>query len=92
MTNSLLDRTAAHRVRAGLNGTSRYGVKQLVYDEAVADIEDAIQRQKTLKHGVKQWTVNLFERNNPQWIDGYPALLAQLGNKALWVREYAGIV
>ena len=92
MTNSLLDRTAAHRVRAGLNGTSRYGVKQLVYDEAVADIEDAIQRQKTLKHGVKQWTVNLFERDNPQWIDLNPALLAQLGNKALWVREYAGIV
>jgi putative endonuclease len=80
VTNDLLGRVAAHRERTGSRFTSRYGVKMLVYYEPFADVEDAIQREKTLKHYVRQWKINLIERENPHWADLYSALLALPGN------------
>jgi hypothetical protein len=34
----------------------------------------AIQREKTLKHYVRAWKINLIERTNPHWVDLYPTL------------------
>ena len=82
VTNNLLARIAAHRDGIGSKFTSRYGVTKLVHYETFADIDEAIQREKTLKHWVRQWKINLIERDNPQWIDHYAALLALPGNSA----------
>jgi len=30
---------------------------------------------------VRQWKINLIERENPRWADLYPALLALPGNR-----------
>jgi hypothetical protein len=49
----------------------------LVYFEEFARIEDAIQREKSLKHYLRSWKINLIERLNPQWIDLYPGLAAR---------------
>jgi len=49
----------------------------LVYFEEFNDIEQAIQREKTLKHYVRAWKINLIERVNPQWVDLYPGLLSR---------------
>ena len=50
VTNDLLGRVEAHRAGTGSQFTARYGVKTLVYYAPFADIEAAIQREKTLKH------------------------------------------
>ncbi len=80
VTNQLLDRVEAHRRGEGSRFTSRYGVGRLVHYEEFADIEAAIQREKTLKHYVRQWKINLIERDNPHWEDLYPKLRALPGN------------
>ena len=82
VTNDLLGRVEAHRKGTGSRFASRYGVKMLVYSEPFASIDEAIQREKTLKHYVRQWKLKLIERENPHWVDLYPALLALPGNRA----------
>ena len=37
-------------------------------------MRQAIQREKTLKHYVRDWKINLIERTNPHWVDLYPTL------------------
>jgi hypothetical protein len=37
-------------------------------------IEDAIQREKSLKEWPRQWKINLIERLNPHWQDLFPAM------------------
>ncbi len=83
VTNDLLGRIEAHHAGTGSRFTSRYAIKMLVYTEPFADIKTAIQREKTLKHYVRQWKINLIERENPHWTDLYPALLALPGNRVV---------
>jgi len=80
VTNDLLGRGEAHRAGLGSGFTSKYGVNRLVYFEPFDDIEEAIQREKTLKHWVRRWKINLIERDNPHWVDLYPSLRALPGN------------
>lgn len=75
MTNNI----ELHREGKGSAFTRRYHVHMLVYFEEFNDIVFAIQREKTLKHYVRDWKINLVERENPQWIDLYPGLLARYG-------------
>ena len=81
VTNDLLGWVEAHRAGTGSQFTSRYGLKMLVHYEPFADIDAAVQREKTLKHYVRQWKINLIERENPHWADLYPTLLALPGNR-----------
>ena len=69
LTGDLLRRVSEHR--DGLVGgfTRRYGVKMLVYFEDMESIMAAIQREKTLKHWVRRWKLNLIEAGNPEWRD-----------------------
>ena len=73
--SDLLRRVSEHR--DGLVGgfTRRYGVKMLVYFEDMESIMAAIQREKTLKHWVRRWKLNLIEAGNPEWRD----LLDEIG-------------
>ena len=79
VTNDILGRTERHRTGEGSRFTSRYGVGMLVYFEEFADVNEAIQREKSLKRYLRQWKINLIEQSNPQWIDLYPGLLARHG-------------
>ena len=81
VTNNLIGRIEAHRAGTGSKFTSRYRVHTLVYYEPVREIEDAIQREKTMKHWNRAWKINLIERDNPRWVDLYPALLGPLGHR-----------
>ena len=49
-------------------------MNQLVWFEAHSFIDDAIQREKSLKAWPRQWKINLIERSNPHWDDLFPAL------------------
>jgi len=79
VTNNILGRTQMHREGAGSRFTTKYRVKMLVYYEEFADVRQAIQREKTLKHYVREWKINLIEHENPFWVDLCPGLLAARG-------------
>jgi putative endonuclease len=79
VTNNILGRAEMHRAGKGSRFTSRYGVSMLVYFEEFASIEEAIQREKTLKHYLREWKIKLIEQSNPQWVDLYPGLVARRG-------------
>jgi putative endonuclease len=86
VTNDILGRVGRHREGIGSRFTSRYGVHQLVWFEEFADVEEAIQREKSLKRYLRAWKINLIERTNPHWADLYPALLAKHGIPAAATR------
>ena len=72
----LPERTFAHKQGRGSTFTSRYKINQLVYYEPYGDIENAIQREKTLKTWKRQYKINLIEQANPNWADLYESLNA----------------
>jgi putative endonuclease len=67
-------RIEQHRSGKGSAFTRKYRVYMLVWFEEFADVREAIQREKTLKHYTRAWKVNLIERTNPHWVDLYPTL------------------
>jgi putative endonuclease len=74
VTNDLARRVGEHRDGTASAFTRRYEVHRLVWFEQHGDINTAIQREKTLKHYVRDWKINLIERENLHWADLYPAL------------------
>jgi putative endonuclease len=49
--------------------TARYRLTRLVWAERHDDIHTAIQRERTMKHWPRAWTVALIEATNPEWED-----------------------
>jgi putative endonuclease len=64
VTSNLVGRTTQHREGYFKGFTKKYGIHRLVWYEEFAEIDDAIQREKTMKHWSRQWKVNLIEREN----------------------------
>jgi len=69
VTNDLVRRVYEHREGLGDGFTKRHGVKMLVYFEMFEGIEQAIQREKTMKRWTRAWKLNQIERDNPTWRD-----------------------
>ena len=76
VTNDLIRRIYEHREGSGESFTKRYGIDRLVYFETHDSIEAAIVREKKLKHWKRDWKTDLIERDNPDWHDLYPDLVA----------------
>ena len=74
VTNDLLRRVHEHREGLVDGFTKTHGVKCLVYYEPHKDIQQAIQREKTMKHWSRAWKIALIERDNPQWVDLWDGL------------------
>ena len=74
VTNDLYRRVTEHREGLGSKFTKKYGVTKLVWFQAFGYIEDAIQREKSLKRWRRDWKTNLIERTNPDWHDLFPAM------------------
>ncbi|MBV9860456.1 MAG: GIY-YIG nuclease family protein [Alphaproteobacteria bacterium] len=75
VTGDLAKRTWEQREGVIDGFTSRYNPKRLVYAEHHADIRNAIQREKNIKHWPRAWKIELIESQNPEWLDLYDALL-----------------
>ena len=74
VTADLAKRAWQHR-QGMLDGfTDRYGVTLLVWYERHERIEDAIQREKNIKHWPRKWKVDLIEGMNAEWRDLYEDL------------------
>ena len=74
VTNDLARRVYEHKEGPGRGFTKRYGVKTLVHVEPFDRAEEAIQREKQLKHWNRAWKVALIEQGNPDWEDLYGRL------------------
>lgn len=74
VTNDVVRRVYEHREGLVDGFTKQYGVKTLVYVETHDRAEQAIQREKSLKHWNRDWKVKLIERENPYWEDLYEGL------------------
>ena len=74
VTHGIFKRIDEHRTGFGSAFTKKYKVHSIVWFEEFADFREAIQREKTLKHYVRDWKINLIERTNPHWVDLYHTL------------------
>ena len=74
VTNDLLRRTTEHKASARPGFTCRYGVKMLVYFEVFENFDQAIYREKQIKHWNRAWKIALIERKNPRWEDLAPKI------------------
>lgn len=74
VTNDIARRAFEHRNSAVAGFTKRYGCKLLVWYEAHASIEAAIQREKSIKRYPRQWKLNIITEVNPEWADLYGKL------------------
>ena len=69
VTNDLVRRVYEHR-NDFVPGFSRtYHTHSLVYFEQTGSIESALNREKRLKHWLRQWKIGLIEQANPAWND-----------------------
>jgi len=76
VTSNLAARIFEHREGRGSAFTKRYGVHRLVWYEAHGRIEDAIQRETSLKRWKRSWKIALIVAMNPLWEDLYETLNA----------------
>lgn len=69
VTNSLTRRISEHSSGMGSSFTHKYNCTKLVYYERFPDIEQAIAREKQLKHYKREWKDALVNSVNPDWRD-----------------------
>ena len=69
VTNDLSRRLQEHKNGELIGFTKQYHVHTLVYFEEYFDIEDAIAREKQLKHWRREKKIELVEQTNPEWDD-----------------------
>ena len=75
VTSDLHRRVYEHREGVFLGFTSDHHCRRLVWYEVHESIAQAMQRERTLKHWLRDWKLVLIERENPDWIDLYPTLV-----------------
>lgn len=69
ITNDMGKRLAHHRAGRGSKFVGEYKVFRLVYIETYDRPDEAIAREKQLKHWNRDWKIRLIEQENPEWQD-----------------------
>ena len=69
ITNDLARRVYEHRRHLTQGFTNTYHVTRLVYFEELADVRDAIAREKQIKGWIRARKIQLIEQRNPTWED-----------------------
>jgi putative endonuclease len=69
VTNNLLRRIQQHREGTVDSFTAKYRIHRLVYFEHFKHINNAIAREKYLKHYTRKEKITLIESTNPTWED-----------------------
>jgi putative endonuclease len=72
VTNSLHRRVLEHRKQTPGSFTARYKITRLVSFESYQYINNAIAREKELKHWTRGQKITLIESNNPIWEELMP--------------------
>ena len=74
VTNNLIGRVADHQAGVASKFTRMYGVRMLVWYEPHDRIENAIQRETSIKRWPRKWKLDLIEKDNPKWRDLFQEL------------------
>ena len=69
VTSDLYNRIRQHRAGTFDGHTKKYGLTRLVWFEPQETMVAAIKREKSLKRYMRDWKINLIERDNPGWLD-----------------------
>src|SRR6185437_11095672 len=72
LTNNLRKRIFQHRKQTPGTFTARYKINRLVYFEHYQYINNAIAREKELKHWTRAQKIALIESTNPTWEELFP--------------------
>ena len=72
VTNSLATRVAQHRQAIPGTYTAKYNITRLVYFEFFQYIQNAINREKELKHWTRAQKIALITSANPTWEELLP--------------------
>lgn len=75
VTSDLTKRIHEHKSVDIAGFTKKYHTHDLVYFEEHTSIEEAIKREKRLKHWKRDWKIQLIEKDNPEWKDLYESIL-----------------
>lgn len=76
VTSNLIKRVYEHKQAAIECFTSKYDCKKLVYYEAHATMESAINREKQIKAGSREEKIKLIESMNLFWKDLYEDIIS----------------
>ena len=76
ITSNLQKRIWEHKNKANDGFSKKYNLTKLVYFEVYDDPENAIKREKRLKFWLRNWKVELIEKENPNWNDLYKDICA----------------
>lgn len=69
ITNDLNRRLYEHKTEQIEGFTKKYHLHKLVYFEEYSNVKDAIEREKQLKHWVRNKKNSLIQEQNPNWDD-----------------------
>ena len=76
VTRDLIKRVHEHRAHAVPGFTRDHGITRLVYFEQHEDVREAIAREKRLRRWRRDWKLELIEKQNEDWHDLWPGLVA----------------
>ena len=74
VTSDLPQRVWLHKNGAYDGFTKKYDVRNLVWREFHATMDEAIEREKALKKWRREWKIALIEKANPDWLDLRPSI------------------
>ncbi len=69
VTNDLERRVYEHKHKLIKGFTKKYNITRLVYYEVIADVRDAISREKQIKSWGRRKKLALMQSMNPRWRD-----------------------
>lgn len=75
VTSDLVQRVYEHKNDLVEGFTHKYALHDLLYYEIFNNINDAIEREKQLKHWNREWKLKLIKEFNPEFKDLYESLL-----------------
>ena len=75
VTNDLICCVGEHKDGLVNGFTKKYGLKKLLFFEQFFYVEDAIKREKQLKHWNREWKLDLIEKNNADFKDLYSSII-----------------
>jgi len=76
MTNNLARRVREHRRQEGNGFTAQYDVTRPVWYRPFSRARDAIAAEKRIKGWTRDKKIALIERDNPDWTDYGPDVMA----------------
>ncbi len=75
ITSNLIARVGEHKDKTHPNSfTAKYNTCKLVWYESFSRIEEAIDREKSMKKWKREWKERLINEMNPEWKDLFDML------------------